>query len=76
MKLDVKLRLIGNILSVVGYMILIHINPLWGSTIKIIALVLVTPFCIRTKLWDVVALFGFFGFLDLTNIVRILYSSK
>lgn len=72
MKIDVKLRLIGNVLSVVGYLILVHANPFWGSLIKIVGLCLVTPFCIRAKLWDVVVLFGFFGAIDLSNVVKIL----
>lgn len=74
MYLDVKTRYIGNLLSIVGYVVLVHVDPLWGSIIKIIGLGLATPFCIRTKLWDVVILFGIFIFIDLTNIMRILFN--
>ena len=72
MELDVKARVLGNVLSVIGYLILVHMDPLWGSIIKIGALFLVTPFCIRAKLWDVVILFGFFGAIDLSNVIRLL----
>ena len=73
-ELDVKARMLGNILSVVGYLTLVHINPLWGSIIKIVGLCLVTPFCIRIKLWDVVVLFGFFGAIDLSNVIKLIWA--
>lgn len=65
-------RYLGNVLSIVGYFVLLHVDPLLGSTIKIVSLFLVTPFCIKLKLWDVVFVFGFYGMLDLTNIVKLL----
>lgn len=72
MNWDVKTRYLGNLLSIVGYVVLIHVDSLWGSIIKIIGLMLVTPFCVRTKLWDVVILFSIFGFIDLSNIAKLM----
>jgi Flp pilus assembly protein protease CpaA len=71
---DIKSRYIGNILSLVGYFMLVHVDPLIGSVVKIVGLVLVTPFCIRFKLWDVVFLFGVFGLIDLSNIVKLVFT--
>lgn len=65
-------RYVGNALSIVGYFVLLNVDPLLGSTIKLIALALVTPFCIKLKLWDVVFVFGFYGMLDLSNIIKLL----
>lgn len=66
-------RVIGNIFSVVGYVVLLHYDPLLGSCIKLTGMVLCTPFCIKLKLWDVALLFGFFGIIDLSNIIKILF---
>lgn len=65
-------RYLGNGLSIVGYFVLLNIDPLLGSTIKLISLALVTPFCIKLKLWDVVFVFAFYGMLDLSNIIKLL----
>jgi hypothetical protein len=65
-------RYLGNGLSIVGYFVLLNVDPLLGSTIKLISLALVTPFCIKLKFWDVVFVFGFYGMLDLTNIIKLL----
>ncbi len=65
-------RYIGNGLSIVGYFVLLNVDPLLGSSIKLLALGLVTPFCVKLKLWDVVFVFGFYGMLDLTNIIKLL----
>jgi hypothetical protein len=66
-------RYIGNALSIVGYFVLLNVDPLWGSVIKIIALGLVAPFCIVWRLWDVVFVFGFYAVLDAHNIYNILF---
>lgn len=65
-------RYVGNALSIIGYFVLLHIDPLLGSCIKIVGLSLVTPFCIKLKLWDVVFVFGFFGVLDASNVFKLL----
>lgn len=65
-------RYVGNALSIVGYFVLLNVDPLLGSTLKIIALCLVTPFCVKLKLWDVIFVFGFYGVLDATNIFKLL----
>jgi hypothetical protein len=65
-------RYLGNICSVVGYLILLHVDPILGSSIKLVGFCFSTPFCIRLKLWDVVFLFAFFGILDLSNLIKLL----
>jgi hypothetical protein len=66
------IRYIGNGLGIVGYFVLLNVDPLWGSIIKIMALGLVTPSCIKWKFWDVIAVFSFYAVLDLNNIYKIL----
>lgn len=65
-------RYLGNALSIIGYFVLLNVDPLLGSSLKIIALCLVTPFCVKLKLWDVVFVFGFYGLLDLSNVIKLL----
>ena len=66
------LRWIGNGLSIIGYIFLLHFDPLVGSSIKLLGTTCILPFCLKLKLWDVILVFGFFGMLDLTNIIKIL----
>lgn len=65
-------RWIGNILSIIGYIFLLHYDPLVGSSIKLVGTLCILPFCFKLKLWDVIFVFGFFGILDISNIIRIL----
>lgn len=65
-------RYAGNFCGLFGYLILLHYDPLLGSSIKLIGLGLLIPFCFQAKLWDVLILFGFFGILDITNVIKLL----
>lgn len=65
------LRIIGNCLTLIGYGVLLYLNPKIGSSIKVIGLCLTLPSCISLKLWDVVFMLSLFGFLDLTNVIRL-----
>ena len=67
-----KLRYLGNGLTVIGYGILLNVDPLLGGIIKLIGFVLVMPSCYKLKLYDVMFMLGLFGILDLTNVVKIL----
>lgn len=67
---SVALRIVGNIITVIGYFVLLHLNPLVGSCLKIFGFSLIIPFCWKAKLYDVIALAGFFMVLDVSNIVR------
>lgn len=66
------LRWLGNGLSIIGYICLLHYDPLIGSSIKLLGTMCILPFCLKLKLWDVIIVFGFFGVLDISNIVKIL----
>ena len=72
-KLLMTLRVLGNVTNVLGYFVLLYVDPLAGSIIRILGLIFATPFCVKIKLWDVVALFAFFGALDVANVIRILF---
>ena len=64
------LRYTGNTLLVIG-----HFALLWGDlqvalVIKIIGGLLIFPFAIKFRLWDVVALEMLFGGMDVTRLVQ------
>ena len=65
-------RLIGNFGSILGYFLVLNVDPLLGSIVRVIGLVLCIPFCVKIKLWDVVTLFGFFIAIDLHNIYTLI----
>lgn len=67
-----KIRIFGNCLTLVGYFVLLYVNPIAGSSLKVLGVSLIVPFCIKWKLWDVVVLVAFFAALDISNIIRLI----
>ena len=67
------MRISGNILTLMGYAVLLNISPLTGSSIKLMGLALALPSCIQLKLWDVVIMLSLFGALDLANVIRLAF---
>ena len=64
------LRYTGNALLVLGHFILLWGNLETALIIKIIGGLLVLPFAIKFKLWDVVALEMLFGGMDITRLFQ------
>ena len=54
MKLDEKMRIIGSIGVVLGYITMTHFDLLTGVGIHFVSDVISVPYFIRTKSWDVV----------------------
>ena len=67
-----RLRVLGNALTVLGYFVILHVDSLTGSVIKIIGFSLVLPSVLKYKLYDIVALAAMFIAIDLSNVIRIL----
>ena len=65
------LRILGNAMTLIGYAVLLYIDPQWGSTIKVVGLLFALPSCINLKLWDVVFMLSLFGALDYANVIRL-----
>lgn len=68
-----RLRYIGNIFVVIGYFILLHVNMTTGLIIKCIGGSMGLPFAIKYKMWDVVFICGFFGVIEITKIIQLLF---
>ncbi len=67
------MRSVGNISIIIGYLILLNFNLLWGIIIKLIAASLVIPWATKYKFWDVVALNAFMGAIELHQLFLILF---
>ena len=66
-------RWIGNFLTIGGYALLLHVDPVLGGCVKTIGFCMVMPFCYKTKLYDVMALASCFLVLDISNVLRIIF---
>ena len=74
MKSTSFLRYTGNTLLVIG-----HFFLLWGTietalVIKIVGGMLILPFAVKFKLWDVLALELLFGSMDVSKLYQVLVS--
>ena len=58
MKLDEKLRILGSVGVVLGYITLTHYNMYLGVLIHFLSDVISVPYFIRTKSWDIVIMIG------------------
>ena len=58
------LRYIGNALVIIGYFVLLYINMIWGLAICFTANILLFPWAIKGKYWDVVIIAAFFAVLN------------
>ena len=58
------LRYFGNALLIVGYFVLLYVNLTLGLAMCFTANVLLFPWAIRGKFWDVVIIAAFFGALN------------
>lgn len=67
-----RLRYLGNLLTIIGYTILLHVDPLIGGIIKVVGFSLVIPSCYKLKLYDVIFLLSVFAVLDISAVIKAL----
>ena len=58
------LRYVGNAMVIAGYFVLLYINMIWGLAICFSANVLLFPWAIKGRYWDVVVIAAFFAALN------------
>ena len=68
------LRYIGNTLVVVGYFVLLYLSTLWGLAVCFVANVMLFPWAIKGKYWDVVVLASFFSVLNGSKLLVEIFS--
>lgn len=59
MKIDEKMRVLGSMGVVLGYITLTHVDMYLGVMIHFLSDVISVPYFIRTKSWDVVIMIAF-----------------
>ena len=65
------LRILGNSLKIIGYSIILYLDPMTGSEIKVIGYLITFPWAVKHQLWDVVIIMAIFLSLDLVNVIRL-----
>ena len=63
------LRYFGNALVIIGYFVLLYIDMNWGLAVCFTANVLLFPWAIKGKYWDVVIIAAFFSVLNGSKLV-------
>ena len=63
------LRYFGNAMVILGYFVLLYVNLVWGLAICFTANVLLFPWALKGKYWDVVIIAAFFSALNGTKLI-------
>jgi len=72
MKLNATaLRIIGSILLIIGYFILLYGDMRTGCWFRLIGGIVMVPFSIQIKTWDVIVLQAFFAIIDISKIIEL-----
>ena len=58
------LRYFGNIQILVGHFVLLYISMFWGLILCFTGNVLLMPWAVKEKFWDVAVILSFFGVLE------------
>jgi len=66
-----SLRIIGSILLIIGYFILLYGDMKTGCWFRLIGGLVMVPFSIQIKTWDVIVLQAFFAVIDTSKIIQL-----
>ena len=70
-----SLRIIGSVLLLVGYFILLYVDIKLGCLFRLIGGLVMIPFSIQIKTWDVLGLQTFFAVIDTSKIIELSYEN-
>ena len=65
------LRILGSVLLICGYFVLLYVDVRLGCTIRLIGNLVMIPFAIKIKTWDIVILESFFSVIDISKIIEL-----
>ena len=65
------LRILGSVLLIFGYFVLLYVDVRLGCTIRLIGNLVMIPFAIKIKTWDIVILESFFSVIDISKIIEL-----
>ena len=64
-------RYVGNVLLIAGYFVLLHVNLVAGVYIRIVANLLVTPWAIKHKVWDLLFVLTFLIAIEVSKLLTL-----
>ena len=65
------LRILGSVLLICGYFVLLYVDVRLGCTIRLIGNLVMIPFAIKIRTWDIVGLEAFFTVIDASKIIQL-----
>ncbi len=72
-RIFVTSRVLGTVVLVGGYFTMLHVNMTLGIIVKIIAAIMMNPWLIKHKIWDVVVLQSIMAAIDLHKLIVLLF---
>ena len=66
-----RLRVVGSTSLLIGYFLLLYLDVRIGCTFRLIGGLMMIPFAISIKTWDVVGLQTFFAVIDASKIIQL-----
>ena len=67
-----QLRILGSICLIVGYFFILYVSVYWGCWIRLTGNLVMMPFAVRMRIWDIVAVQSFFSAIDASKIIQLL----
>ena len=68
------LRYYGNAQVLVGHFVLLYVSMFWGLVLCFTANLLLMPWAVKYKFWDVVIILGFFGVIEGSKLMSLVFS--
>jgi len=65
------LRIWGSVLLICGYFVLLYVDIRLGCAIRLVGNLVMIPFAIKIKTWDIVILESFFSIIDASKIIQL-----
>lgn len=65
------LRILGTVLLILGYFVLLYHSVYWGCVIRLFGNIVMIPFAVKIKTWDIVFLESFFSVIDISKIIEL-----
>ena len=66
-----RCRFVGSILLIVGYFLVLYVDVKFGCTARLFGNLLVLPFSINCKAYDIACVSSFFAVIDITKIIQL-----
>lgn len=73
--IEYHLQTLGSVLLILGYFILLYKSVFWGCVFRLVANLLLIPYPLKQKYWNLVVLESFFLAIDGSKIIQLLYYS-